>query len=419
VRRLSILLAAVFVTVLTTPVHATPGQLDPFFSGNGRQTAFPNGATGYAVVLDKQGRIVVAGYTLTAKTDLTLARFLPNGKPDPDFGGGDGRAITDLGGTDYGFDVALQSDGKIVVAGERDFNDRSQFAVARYGIHGVLDKSFSKDGMNFTEFGKKYQGANAVAIGASGNILLGGYTSNGSSSRWALARYRPNGALDPGFGKGGKVSTDVSPTLEQIMDMSLVPGGKIAVAGYAETSLTPRYAIGQYLSGGKLDKSFGHKGINTVDVTKGGDTAYGLARQADGNLILAGYVDRAGAADWGIVRFGPKGRLDKGFGNGGKVITAFGPAYDYAYGVAVQPNGKIVVVGQATRDTTEFGVVRYKPNGGLDLTFGGDGKVLTDFFLGDDLARGVVIQPNGKIVVAGVAGVGNKSRVAVARYLTT
>ncbi len=132
-----------------------------------------------------------------------------------------------------------------------------------------------------------------------------------------------------------------------------------------------------------------------------------------------GYVDRAGAGDWGIVRFGPKGRLDKTFGNKGKVITAFGPDYDYAYGVAVQPNGKIVVVGRATRDTTEFGVVRYKPSGGLDLTFGGDGKVLTDFFLGGDLARGVALQSNGKIVVAGAAGAGNKLRIAVARYLNT
>ncbi len=250
-RRISILLAAVFIMVLATPVHASPGQLDKFFSGDGKQTAFPSGATGYAVVLDKQGRILVAGYTLTAKTDIALARFLPNGKPDPDFGGGDGRVITNLGGTDYGFDVALQSDGKIVVAGERDFNDRSQFAVVRYGIRGVLDKSFSKDGMNFTEFGKKYQGANAVVIGASGNIILGGYTSNGSSSRWAMARYRPNGSLDPNFGKGGKVSTDVSPTVEQIEDLTLVPGGQIVAAGYAETSLTPRFAIGQYLSGGQ------------------------------------------------------------------------------------------------------------------------------------------------------------------------
>ncbi len=418
-RRISILVAAVSIAVLAPPVRATPGQLDPFFSGNGKQTAYPKGATGYAVAIDKQGRILVAGYTLGAKTDLALARFLPNGEPDPDFGGGDGRVVTNLGGTDYGFDVALQSDGKIVVAGERDFNDRSQFAVARYGIRGVLDKSFSKDGKNFTGFGKKYQGASAVAIGASGNIILGGYTSNGSTSRWALARYRPNGSLDPHFGKRGKVTTDVSPTVEQIQDLRLAPGGKIVVAGYAETSLTPRFAIGQYLSGGKLDRSFGHQGITTLDMTKGSDTAYGLARQSDGKLIVVGYVNRGGASDWGMARFGAKGRLDKTFGNKGKVITAFGPAYDYAYDVAVQSNGKIVVVGQATRDTAEFGVVRYKPNGGLDLTFGGDGKVLTDFFLGDDVARGATLQANGKIVVAGTAGGAHKSRLAVARYRNT
>jgi len=406
--------------VLAAPVQAASGRLDKSFSGNGKQTQFPKGATGYSVAIDKQGRILVAGYTLTAKTDLALARFLPNGKPDPDFGKGDGRVTTNLGATDYGFDVALQADGKIVVVGERDFNDHSQFAVVRYGIRGVLDKSFSKDGMNFTEFNKKYQGANAVAISPTGDIIVGGYTSNGSTSRWALARYRPNGSLDPRFGKGGKVTTDVSPTVEQIEDIALVPGGRIVVGGYAESSLTPRFAIGQYGSGGKLDRSFGHDGVTTVDVTKGGDTAYGLARQRDGKLILVGYVSRGGAGDWGIVRFGPKGRLDKGFGTKGQVVTAFGPAYDYAYGVAIQPNGRIVVVGRATGDTSDFGVVRYKPGGGLDKGFGRDGKVLTNFDQGDDLARGVALQSNGKIVVAGVAGVAkNTFRIALARYLNT
>ena len=314
-RRSSILLAATVITMLLiAPVHAASGRLDRSFSGNGKQTQFPKGAAGYAVAIDKRGRILVAGYTLTAKTDLALARFLPNGKPDPSFGKGDGRVTTNLGATDYGFDMALQADGKIVVAGERAFNDHSQFAVARYGIRGILDKSFSKDGMNFTEFHEKYQGANAVAISPNGDITLGGYTANGTSSRWALARYRPNGSLDPRFGNDGRVTTDVSSTFDQIEDITLLPSGGVVVGGYAEVSRTPRYAIGQYGSGGKLVPSFGHKGVTTVDVTKGGDTGYGLARQGDGKLILVGSVSRSGRNDWGIVRFGPKGRLDKTFG---------------------------------------------------------------------------------------------------------
>jgi uncharacterized delta-60 repeat protein len=419
VRRSIIALASALalVTSLGLPALADPGSLDKFFSDDGRQTAFPKGATGYAVAIDKQGRILVAGYTLTAKTDFALARFMPNGKPDPDFGGGDGRVTTDLGGTDYAFDVAVQSDGKIVVAGERDKKNGTQFAVVRYGIHGLLDKTFSKDGMNFVGFGKKYQGANAIAIGAAGNILLGGFTSNGTLSRWAMARFTPNGTLDQTFGHEGKVSIDTSPTDEQIEDLALVSNGKIVAAGYEESSLTPRFAIAQFLGGGKLDKAFGHDGVNTVDLTKGSDIAYGLTRQSDGKLIVVGYADNGGRGDWGMVRFGPKGRLDDSFGNKGKVVTHITGAYEYAYGVAVQANGKIVVVGRAVRDTADFGVFRYKVQGKLDGSFGHDGKVFTDFFTGADTARGVALQDNGKIVVAGDAAQGGTSRIAVARYL--
>lgn len=409
--------AALLVSSLGSPARADPGSLDKFFAGDGRQTAFPQGTTGYAVAIDKQGRIVVAGYTLTAKTDFALARFLPNGNPDPDFGGGDGRVTTNLGGTDYAFDVALQSDGKIVVAGERDKANGSQFAVVRYGIHGVVDKTFSKDGMSFVGFGKKYQGANAVVIGAAGNILLGGFTSNGTLSRWAMARFTPGGALDTTFGNDGKVSIDTSPTDEQIEDLALVQNGKIVAAGYEEASLTPRFSIARFQGGGKLDKAFGHGGVNSVDLTNGGDIAYGLAKQSDGKLILVGYADNGGRGDWGIVRFGPKGLLDKTFGNKGKVITHVSDAYEYAYGVAVQTNGKIVVVGRAVRTSADFGVFRYTVKGKLDGTFGHGGKVFTDFFTGADTARGIALQTNGKIVVAGDAAKGATSRMAVARYL--
>jgi uncharacterized delta-60 repeat protein len=416
VRRLSIVLAvAALVGLLATPAAAVPGKLDKTFSGDGKQTTFPKGGTGYAVAIDKQGRIVVAGYTLTANTNIAVARFLANGKPDTSFSS-DGRVTTDLGGTDYAFDVAVQGDGRIVVAGERDYANRSQFAVVRYGGQGKLDKSFSGDGKNFTDFGKKYQGANALVIGPSGNILLGGFTSNGSLSRWAMARYKQDGSLDPTFGNKGKVSRDLSPTDEQIQDLVLAKDGRIVAAGYAEASLTPRFAIAQFRTGGKLDQTFGTKGSTLVNVSSGGDIAYGLARQKGGGLVMAGYADNGGKSDWGLTRVGPKGHVDKAFGNKGKVITGFGPNYDYAYGVAVQANGRIVVVGRASRNGADFGVVRYRPGGALDKTFGNNGKTLTSFFGDDDTARGVVIQPNGKIVVAGEAKDKARRRMAVARY---
>jgi uncharacterized delta-60 repeat protein len=412
------LIAVVLVaTLLIAPAAATPGHLDTFFDTDGRQTSFIHGGTGYAVAIDASGRIVVAGYTLTRQTDIAVARFLPNGRPDPDFGGGDGRASLDLGGTDYAFDIAIQDDGKIVVAGERDLTDHSQFAVARFGRGGVPDAGFSGDGKVFVDFGTRFQGANALAIGPGGKILVGGFSSNGSTGRWAMARFLPDGKLDTGFGGDGKVFTNMSATDEQIEDLVVSPGGAITAAGYAEVSLTPRFAVARYGSGGRLDRHFGNSGKNLIDVTRGSDIAYGIAQRSDGGFILVGYASHAGGNDWGIVALGPQGHLDASFGDRGRVITAFGPAFEYAYGVAIQPNGRIVVVGRATRANADFCVIRYKPGGSIDLSFGGEGKAFTDYFGEEDTARGVALQTNGKIVVVGEAERNGVRRIALARYL--
>ena len=412
------LAAAVLVaTLLSAPAGATAGALDGSFDADGLASSFIHGATGYAVAIDHGGRIVVAGYTLSRTTDIALARFLPNGAPDPSFGGGDGRVTADLGGTDYAFDVAIQADGKIVVAGERDLVNQSAFAVARFGRGGLLDKSFSGDGKAFVDFGARFQGANALAIGPGGKILIGGFTSNGSTGRWAMARFLSNGRLDPAFGGDGKVATNLSATDEQIEDLVITPAGAIVAAGYAEVSMVPRFAVARYGSGGRLDAHFGSGGKTLIDVSRGSDIAYGLAQRPNGGFILVGYTDHAGGNDWGLVGLTPQGSLDATFGTGGRVIQAFGPAFEYAYGVAIQPNGRIVVVGRAARATADFCVLRYRASGSLDLTFGGDGKVFTDLFGSEDTARGVALQTDGRIVVAGEAVRNGVRRIAVARYL--
>jgi uncharacterized delta-60 repeat protein len=412
------------LTFLATPAVAKPGQLDRSFNGNGKNSAFAAGATGYAVAINQKGRILVAGYTLGANTNIALARFLPNGHFDPSFGGGTGRVITDLGGTDYGFDVAIQPNGSIVVAGERDLANSSEFAVVRYGIHGVLDKSFSGDGKAFIDFGRRYQGANAVAIGGSGNIVVGGFASNGTADEWALARLRPNGTLDPTFGKDGKVTTDMSATNEQLEDLLIGPGGTITAAGFAESGFVPRFALAQYLIGGGLNPTFGSHGKSLIDLSAGSDIAYSIARQPDGKFVLAGFASNGGQQDWGLARVGPHGRLDPTFGHGGKVVTHFTPAYEYAYGVALQANGKILVVGRANRPTggagpADFCVARYRVTGVLDDTFGVGGKVFTDFDKGGDTARGLALQADGRIVVGGEAQFGKIRKMGVARYLPT
>ncbi len=409
----------VLVAALAAPAHAAPGQLDAFFSGDGKATAFANGGTGYAVAIDAKDRIVVAGSTQGAHPDFAVARFLPNGSPDTGFSR-DGRVITDLGGADYAFDLAIQADGKIVVAGERDTSSSNSFAIVRYTPKGGLDNEFGGgDGIVLTDFGKRYQGANAVVVYPSGNIAAGGFASNGSTGRWAIARYGPRGVLDKSWGNDGRVTVDLSSSDESIRDLQFVPGGKLVAVGYAEAGLIPRFAVARFRPKGSLDPTFGDRGFNTTDVSKGSDIGYGAAIQADGKLVVVGYANNGGKADWGLVRYGPKGRLDKTFSGDGRVVTNITSGYEFASAVAIQADGKLVVVGRASRIDTgdNFGVFRYKPSGALDGSWSGNGKTFTDFGDGNDTARDVAIQPNGKIVVVGDGQIVGIHRFAIARYL--
>ncbi|HET9310197.1 MAG TPA: hypothetical protein VFP41_03105 [Actinomycetota bacterium] len=408
--------ALVVLTGVGTSAVAAPGKLDTMFSGDGHATAFPKGATGYAVAIDAKGRIVVAGYTLSANTRIAVARFRPNGTLDPNFGEGDGRVATDLGGTDYAFDVAIGPSGRILVAGTRERRSGSRMAVAALTRRGALNRSFSSDGVAYVSFGKRFQSANALTITGAGKIVLGGSTSNGSTSRWALARLNPDGSRDRSFGGDGRVTLDLSRSGEQINDLTPVPGGKIVAVGSVESGLSPRIAIARLSPGGAPDRTFGKRGVKLTNVGNGADTAYGVTRQPDGKLVVVGHVANGGKADWGVLCYGANGRLDPTFHGDGIRILRFGPDYEFAQASAVQSNARIVVVGRIRRSNNDqFGVVRLKANGSYDLSFSTDGRLAVDFDGGSDTARDVVLQANGKIVVVGEATVGGTRRVAVAR----
>ena len=420
-RRATVAVAAVVIVAGLgfTPAFAAPGELDPYFSHDGIQTAFPNGAVADAVAIDHHDRIVVAGYTLADHPDIALARFTPSGRLDPTFGEG-GKVITDLGANDYAFDLAIQDDGGIVVVGERQAASTDRMVVQRYRPNGTLDPDFGDGGTVLTGFGRRFQSANAVAIAPAGRIVVAGSTSNGITSRSAVARYLTDGRLDRSFGDDGRVTTDVSSSGEQLTDVAVQPDGRIVAAGWAELSLVPAFDAVRYATDGSLDPSFHGDGVVRVDVSPGADKAFGLALQPDGKIVLVGATAAGGRNEWGLVRLGPRGRLDPTFGVGGRVVTSFGPGYDEADAVAVQANGKLVVAGRIRSDTQDdIGVMRFKPGGGHDRTFGAGGRVLTDVAGRSDAARDVVIESNGKIVVVGEAAIDRIRRFVVARYRVT
>jgi uncharacterized delta-60 repeat protein len=285
---------------------------------------------------------------------------------------------------------------------------------------GDLDTSFGDDGKVFTDFGSDSSGtAHAIALQPDGKIVVAGGGYHGSGSDFALARYLPNGTLDASFGSTGQVLTDLgSSSLDTALDLVLQSDGKIVVAGYVYAYLSSDFALvalARYLPNGTLDASFGSNGKVLTDSS---GKAHAIALQPDGKIVVAGerliIADEDHyLSDFALARYLPNGTLDASFGSNGKVLTDFGSE---AFAIALQPDGKIVVAGYSGGD---FALARYGPNGTLDPTFGGDGKVLTDFGSGSfDLAYALALQPrDGRLVVAGFSNDYNGADgVALARY---
>jgi uncharacterized delta-60 repeat protein len=409
------------------------GDLDLSFGTDGKVTTDVKIAfdTGQSVVLQSDGKIVVAGFAVNpdATFDFALVRYNSDGSLDSSFGTG-GKVTTDFSTVDYGRSVALQSDGKIVVAGFTN-ND---FGLVRYNSDGSLDTSFGTGGKVTTDFNGDYDDGYSVTVQSDGKIVVAGRArgSNNINDDIALVRYNSNGSLDTSFGTGGKVTTDFNGSTDFGQSVALQSDGKIVVAGEAFTPgvYGSDFALARYNSDGSLDTSFGTGGKVTTDFDGNSGNGQSVTVQSDGKIVVAGYFSTSSyILDFALARYNSDGSLDTSFGTGGKVTTDFNGGYDIGFSVTVQSDGKIVVAGYATNSSgnKDFGLVRYNSDGSLDTSFGTSGKVTTDFNGNSDSGYSVVLQSDGNIVVAGgsqsssrtVSG-GNfayDSYFAVARYL--
>ncbi|MFD9336800.1 calcium-binding protein [Streptomyces sp. NPDC060028] len=409
-------LGLVLVLVLPGTALAAPGDLDPSFGPDGRvTTAFPGYAEGHDIARQADGKLVVVGLS---EAGFALARYNANGSLDTTFSG-DGTTTSDFGGGSHTANaVAIQpSDGKIVVAGTTEVIAEEGggccfFSVARYNTDGSLDTGFGNGGLvRVEEFGGSADGAD-VAVQSDGKIIAAG---KGGGGGFALVRLNTNGSLDPSLGGDGAVVAGFTPASPQdaggvARGMALQPDGKIVAVGYVGNTAFD-IGVARYNANGSLDTTFSGDGMVTADF---GGTEFGnaVAVQPDGKIVAAG----SGGAGFALLRYNADGSPDSGFGAGGRTSVNFPGDGGIAYGMALQQNGKIVLAGRAddpnSSEANDFGLARFNPNGTVGTGFGGDGFVVTGF--GDfDEARGVLVQPDGKIVAAGY---GAGFAFAVARY---
>ncbi len=406
--------------------YTAAGALDTTFGGDANNDNTPDGYatsmststdTGLAMLLQSDGTVLIGGYVYTGTGDdydFAVARFTAEGVLDTTFGTS-GVVTTPIGpGNDEASALALQ-DGKIVLAGFGHNGTHEDFALTRYTSAGVLDTDFGSSGVVTTAAGSGVDYGYGVALQSDGKIVMVGDVTRGAVIDFGLVRFNSDGTVDTGFGVDGKVTTDFqSGGADYGAAVAVQPDdGKIVAAGRSNKGTVKDFAVARYNADGSLDTGFGNNGTTTTDFASGEDRPYAMAVQDDGKIVVVGYANNGSDNDFAIARYNADGSLDTSFDGDGKVVTALGSGNDRARAVAVQGDGKIVVSGGIGGD---FALARYNIDGSLDTGFGTNGTTTTTMSSGDDTALAVAFQSDGKIVAAGAAVIGDDYDFALARY---
>ena len=345
-----------------------------------------------------------------------------HGTPDTTFGA-KGAVVTAIGTSDDEINsLKLQSDGKIVAAGQSQVSAGvNQFALVRYNTDGSLDTTFGKGGIVTTRIVSGDCMAYDVVIQGDGKLVAAGYTANGSGNQFALVRYNTDGSLDTTFGTGGIVTTTMPGADNEILALGLQGDGKLVAAGY-QTALDSswQYTLARYNTDGSLDTTFGTGGIVTASLGSY-SWVWRLVIQADGKLLVAGPIVDTNSYIWkfGLIRYNTDGSLDTTFSSSAITMGQY-DSEDWA--LALQGDGKILAAGYANTvcscefstaaqyriAPSNFALARYTASGTLDTGFGSGGTVITldgaapEVYFGhfDDLG----IQANGNVVAIGASG---------------
>jgi uncharacterized delta-60 repeat protein len=421
---LYLLSAAMFNSVIAAdldPTFGTAGRVRSDFGGGYSETV-------QKVLLQPDGKIIAVGslvlyapFPNPNNTWAFVARYNSEGGLDTNFGNG-GKTIVDMGQPGaFFYDVALQSDGKIVAVGSFGLHsggNNSDYLIVRFNANGSPDNGFDNDGIVTKGFGQNPDGAYGVVILPDGKIVVAGTSFGDQTSVTAILRYNSDSTIDNSFGVNGDGVSVVynGGTRKMLMQ----PDGKFITLPY--TSFGPTTGRASRLnSNGTLDFSFGSGGVLFPNFNGTyPNPANAIALQPDGKLLVAGSDTNGATADFKLTRYTVDGMLDTSFGVSGAVTTGFTAASaDVANSVIVQADGRIVLSGTTGGgpQRLNFGLARYSSTGALL------GKATTDFSMRIDTGTSLLLQPDGKIVMAGYTsdtnqfGTPTELDVAMARYV--
>ena len=417
------MLAASLVAALP-PLAWADGELDPSFAASGIAVADlgSDDETVVAAALAPGGRIVVAGdLPGTIGRDLVVAAFTPTGGSDTAFAT-TGRVTADFGGDERASAVAVDEDGSVIVVGTRLKDGQQELVLALYRPDGTLDTSFNGNGRRVLAFSDTADNLGAgVAFDLEGRIVVAGTRTTAAGSAFAVARLRRDGALDTSFNGNGKRFVDfgLSNGVSAVgAGVAIADDGRIVVAGTRSGASGNDFAIARIDRDGALDETFNGSGKVAEDFG-GSDVASAVTIRPDGAIAVAGTRTTASGTDFAVTVRRGDGSADLGFKGNGKATTDFG-GNETAFAIAAQADGKLVVVG--VRDSAngkDFAVARYLVDGASDPALDGDGKLRVDLATGsDDVATGVAVQPDGRLVVAGTSTSGGSVDAGIVRLLS-
>lgn len=397
-------------------------KLDNHFGTNGIITTSigENGAIGQSVVVQPDGKIIVGGYSSNKGLyfDFALVRYNADGTLDQNFGA-DGKVMTDVGGfSDYGKALAIQTDGKILLAGSSTNGKNSDFALVRYNTDGSLDQNFGDHGKVITAVGKFNDYGKSIAIESNGKIIVAGGSDNGYNYDFALVRYNIDGSIDNSFAINGKAITDVKGSNDNGESIAIDVNGKILVTGYAFNDKDKDIALLRYNSNGSLDSSFNRSGKVAIDIDGAYDAGNAVRVQSDGKIVVAGYSYSTYNYSFVLLRYTANGLPDNSFGLSGIVTTSIGDEGTTAKSLALLSNGKIMVGGYAhNRSDYDFVLACYNVDGTMDETFNTDGETTTVITTSNDYCNAIAIESNGNIILAGSSSMGSDETFTIAKYI--
>jgi uncharacterized delta-60 repeat protein len=414
-------------------VHAIPGQpgtLDatwgtasPIGAGKVATSIGNDSATAKAMALQLDGKVLLAGHCINGTNrDFCALRYRANGTLDTSWNG-NGKVITELvGDSDIAHAMALQPDGKVLLAGYCFDGTKTLFCSLRYLANGTLDTSWGSAGTGIVTTsigGVDSDLAFTMALQPDGKVLVAGKCFSGTNTNFCTVRYLSNGALDISWNGTGRVVTSIA--IDDIVNaIAVQPNGRVLLAGYCFDGIKSSFCSLRYLADGTLDTSWGSAGTGMVTTAIGGvdgDYANGIALQPDGKVLLGGNCRSATNYNFCAARYNVDGTLDTHWNGTGKVVTPMGSTSARVYGIALLPDGGVLLAGYCEGSVvSDVCAARYHASGALDTSWNGTGKVSTSVGSGSSIANAMALQPDGKLLLAVECESGGRSDFCAIRY---